>query len=846
MSKILKKYTTIPPHLYVKRKADNQLSCIITDMQRPGYVLVARQMGKTNLLFNAMRSMKNEKRFFGYVDMSNLFKKERECYQNIIDLIVEPNEDYLSENLLEEIYLLREKKLPPHKEYTKSLRLILEHFDGDIVIVLDEIDALKTVEYSDNIFAQIRSNYFSRTNFPEFERLTYVLSGVIEPIELIKDRNKSPFNIGDKIYLDDFTETEFNCFIEYSKLEIDENIKNDIYNWTKGNPRLTFDICSDVETFISDSKSITSELLEQLVHKKYLTSYDHAPIDHIRELVKGNKSIRNALIDLRDHPLITLNDEIKQKLYLYGIITSDFTGPTKFKNPIVDKALSIDWLRNLNFDEDEEIYDVSYGIAFVNSNQFEKAIEVLERYISNAKGKPIAEQALYYLGFSYYQLGHIEKALKQFSSTFENAPYKSRAICLKGICEIKLGNEQGFLELEKVEDDEDDFAAHNALFNLSRNGKNSRDRSLELLDKLEHSLAVKPNRELQVASSYARHEFFQEIGDLEESKKALMNALDKATPAEAFAIKLKLCEIEPTKANKESLVSHMYEKQLPFIKSSEIDLHFDEDNFIKALKTVYDINDKSLFNKMLCYADSHLRIDEQKKYEIIFAAGIHVHGIDIAILKELSNYESTLNLELSLKLYRHLCTAFDMDFKSYFEKFDKYSKDLGQISEVDLVAYSTCLRKLYELREFTKILKVCLELEHRLSQQINDESITLTSATIFFWKGVVYANLDNSKLAIEALTLCSQIIRNSNYKKTAYLSKEHFESISDHERQLKSRVFDLTSVVHKKTFSNPTNLPKFTNKQNVVVRYLNGIEKSGKYKRFAKDIEESKCEVVDY
>jgi len=57
MNKILKKYTTIPEHLYVKRAADKQLEEIINDMQRPGYVLVARQMGKTNLLFHAKRTL---------------------------------------------------------------------------------------------------------------------------------------------------------------------------------------------------------------------------------------------------------------------------------------------------------------------------------------------------------------------------------------------------------------------------------------------------------------------------------------------------------------------------------------------------------------------------------------------------------------------------------------------------------------------------------------------------------------------------------------------------------------------------------------------------------------------
>ena len=92
MEKILKKYKTIPEYLYVKRNADRQLEQIISDMESPGYVLVARQMGKTNLLFNAERNLENEKRIFTYIDLSNLFEEERNCYRNIIDNVIEQNE----------------------------------------------------------------------------------------------------------------------------------------------------------------------------------------------------------------------------------------------------------------------------------------------------------------------------------------------------------------------------------------------------------------------------------------------------------------------------------------------------------------------------------------------------------------------------------------------------------------------------------------------------------------------------------------------------------------------------------------------------------------------------------
>ena len=73
MGKLLKPFTIIPPEFYVKRDADRQLLNIIEDMGRPGYVLVSRQMGKTNLLLNAKREAESLDDIFVYIDLSNPF-----------------------------------------------------------------------------------------------------------------------------------------------------------------------------------------------------------------------------------------------------------------------------------------------------------------------------------------------------------------------------------------------------------------------------------------------------------------------------------------------------------------------------------------------------------------------------------------------------------------------------------------------------------------------------------------------------------------------------------------------------------------------------------------------------
>lgn len=346
MNRILKKYTTIPDNLYVERNADKELKLIIDELERPGYVLVARQMGKTNLLLHAKRKLENEKRILVYNDLSNSYENEVVCYREIIDNIIE-NYNEIFEEITDKIDELRSKRLPPHKEYLKCIKQILSIFKGDIIIILDEIDSLKNSNFSDSFFSQIRSSYFARSDTPELSRLSYILSGVIEPKELISNKNKSPFNIGEKIYLDDFTKSEYEDFIKKSRLKLKPDITELIYNWSNGNPRITFDICSEIESHAINNNVIDKELVLSIINKKYLKNFDTPPVDHIRELVKTNKNLRRAVFKIQNSQF-DLNDDLKKELYLYGIISSDYENRIEIKNQIIKRSLSLEWLRSFD------------------------------------------------------------------------------------------------------------------------------------------------------------------------------------------------------------------------------------------------------------------------------------------------------------------------------------------------------------------------------------------------------------------------------------------------------------------------------------------------------------------
>ena len=78
-----------------------------------------------------------------------------------------------------------------------------------LVLFVDEIDAVLSLPFSaDEFFAGIRECYNRRAQEPDFARLTFCLLGVATPADLIRDTRTTPFNIGKRIELRDFTPDE--------------------------------------------------------------------------------------------------------------------------------------------------------------------------------------------------------------------------------------------------------------------------------------------------------------------------------------------------------------------------------------------------------------------------------------------------------------------------------------------------------------------------------------------------------------------------------------------------------------------------------------------------------------
>lgn len=415
-SKRFKPSTIIPGDLYVERGADRQLDRIIEDMGRPGYVLVARQMGKTNLLINMKRRRAKAGDVVVYLDLSNRTPDVRTFFWGIIDALIETLMP-LKEIDRTRIDADREKRATvPSVEFDRHLRSVLKSVPGKkVIIVLDEIDSLINTSYSDTVLAQVRSMYFARVNHEEYENLTYVLSGVAEPIDLIKDKTISPFNIGEKIYLGDFTEEEFSALLNKSGVDISVGVARRVFHWTQGNPRQSWDILSAVEDKILAGEPVGNDLVDEIVRNLYLVSFDRAPIDHVRALAESDPLVREGIVTLRYGKGDALSERALSRLYLAGI-TNGIANPA-IKNPIIDAALSQDWLSKLA-QVQTSILDAA-GRRF-ELNEYAEALELYNEYVSAAGSDsemPVISKAQY--GISMYEVGDFSSAHETLKEVFD-------------------------------------------------------------------------------------------------------------------------------------------------------------------------------------------------------------------------------------------------------------------------------------------------------------------------------------------------------------------------------------------------------------------------------------------
>ncbi|MEM8611714.1 MAG: AAA-like domain-containing protein [Cyanobacteria bacterium P01_H01_bin.105] len=313
--------------IYLSRKADDELLQLCREGQF-AYVLTSRQMGKSSLMVQTAERLEDEGVTSVIIDLTK------------IGTNVTPEQWYLGllteidESLMLDTDIFDWWEEHSHLGVTQRLtrffeKVLLSEAEGRIVLFVDEIDTTLNLEFTDDFFIAIRYFYTARAHKNQLNHLSFVLVGVATPDELIKDSKRTPFNIGQRVNLTDFSLDEALPLMEGLALKKTNSyqILKWIFKWTNGHPYLTQRFCKLLST---QTKVVcTEENIDNIANIYFLgkNCYQDSNLQFIRDMLiarsPNKQNVLRTYKDILNHQKIIFDDEksvIKAHLKISGIV----------------------------------------------------------------------------------------------------------------------------------------------------------------------------------------------------------------------------------------------------------------------------------------------------------------------------------------------------------------------------------------------------------------------------------------------------------------------------------------------------------------------------------------------
>jgi WD40 repeat protein len=335
---------------YMQRQADRDLFEELMNGEFC-YVLTARQMGKSSLIIRTAARLRREGMIVAVLDLTAL-GQNLSAEQWYGSLLVQLGQRLDIEDELME-YWSSQPLLGPTNRWMMALRsVVLPRYPAQLVIFIDEIDAVRSLPFStDEFFAAMRECYNQRSEDWNMQRLTFCLSGVATPSDLIRDTRTTPFNIGRRIELYDFTVTEATALVGGLERDVQlaTSILKRILYWTGGHPYLTQAMCRAIS---EDSTIRNAKGVDIICEELFLSSQSQKRDDNllfVKERMLRCEVDPGNLLDLYDRTrrgLKVYDDEtspLVNALRLSGITRTE-SGRLKVRNRIYAQVFNKRWI----------------------------------------------------------------------------------------------------------------------------------------------------------------------------------------------------------------------------------------------------------------------------------------------------------------------------------------------------------------------------------------------------------------------------------------------------------------------------------------------------------------------
>ncbi len=347
---------------YVRRQADEQLYQALLRSEFC-YVLNSRQMGKSSLRVQTMYRLQTAGIRCGTIDITAIGTQQvtpEQWYASMVGSVV--SSFRLKVNVRawwrDRNHLSLVNRL---SEFIETVLLV--EIEQNVVIFIDEIDSVLGLKFPvDDFFALIRACYNKRAEKSSYKRLTFALLGVATPADLIADKNRTPFNIGQAIELRGFELNEAMPLLPglTGIVSNPQAVLEQLLYWSGGQPFLTQKLCQIVFTACREqgegvlriASGNEASWLEKLVKKRIIDSWeaqdDPEHLKTIRDRILRNSQCAARLLGIYQQILqageVTTDDSREQmELLLSGLVVKQ-QGFLKVKNPIYQNVFDLEWV----------------------------------------------------------------------------------------------------------------------------------------------------------------------------------------------------------------------------------------------------------------------------------------------------------------------------------------------------------------------------------------------------------------------------------------------------------------------------------------------------------------------